>query len=464
MMVFFLLAISLVPLTLGNELTKNFAPTILFLYVVFGFIFINRARNLLNFMSPNSLIFFYSSLSLLLGSWAYKNGYVFVYQDQMDFLRWRKMDVSLSVIMISLSVMVITDDYFRRRMKGVFQSYTIKTNRSLMLSGLILVPFFFTTLDLDMLGAQGDLSIIPKTILAMFCIISCQRLENKFLRWTIYIFLIIVFATFSIADKRDSIFLIFPAIYLEFARKKITLTPMVMLWALLIITFLLGLILTMSVARGYGNYGQFTTLTDAFPFLLGYLKSDDFIPGFFANIEVNYFFFHALNAIELIVNNPELISFGSTIIKPLFFLVPRNIAEWKPDSIIHLYTSLHAPDIRAIGGSWPISIFSEFFWNFYFFSPLFVLVFSAVLAKFQLETIKLLCKNDNFKLAFFIFGYMNLIILARGSGFDQYVVFVILGGASILICKIFLVFLSSLLVMRSESNRKFNNNERVKRK
>ncbi len=464
MTVFFLLLTPLVPLILGNELTKIFAPTILLIYIVVAFLSIYRNRNLFNLVSPISLIFFYSSLSLLLGSWGYKNGYVFVEQDEIDFLGWRQMHLSLSAIMISLSVMVLVNNYFEGRMKRLFQSCMIKTNRPSMLSGLVLAPFFFTQLNLDLLGGQGDLAIIPKTILAIFCIISCQRIENKSIRWIIYISLIILFATFSIQDKREAIFLIFPIVYLELAREKITLTPMFMFWTLCVTGLLLALILIMSVARGYGNFGMFTTLSEAIPFLLEYVKSDKFIPGLFANIEVNYFFFHALNSIELVINNPQHISFGSTIIKPLFVLVPRSIAEWKPDSIIELYTSLHAPDIRAIGGSWPISVFSEFFWNFYFFAPFFVLFFSVALAKFQMEMVKSLCKNDSYKLAFFLFCYMNLITLARGSGFDQYVVFIIIAGVSILICKAFSVFPGLRVVMRAESTGKLNESERVKEK
>lgn len=464
MLYFFLIGTSLVPLLIGNEQTKIFAPIILFFYVFFVAGLFYRARDVFNFISPISLIFFYSSLSLLLGSWGYKNGYVMVKQDEIAFLEWRQMDVSLSLMMISLSVMILTDNYFQRKMKGIFQSRQIEINRPLMFSGLILAPFFFFSLDLDLLGGQGDLSIIPKTIVGIFIIISSQRIEKKFIRWLIYLSLIIGFATFSIDDKREAIFLIFPIIYLELARKKINMTPIFIFWFLCIIASLLGLVLIMSVARGYGEFGIFTTLTDAIPFVKEYIKSDSFIPGFFANIEVNYFFFHALNSIELVINDPQNVSFGSTIVKPLFILIPRSIAEWKPDSIIGLYTSLHSPDIRAIGGSWPISVFSEIFWNFYFSAPLFVIIFSLGLVKFQAAMLKSLYVNDNYKLAFLLFCYMNLITLARGSGFDQYVVFIILAGWFVLMCKFFSFISKYDLVTKSKRNHEFNNNKRVKRK
>lgn len=426
---------SLVPLVIGNESTKIFAPAILSFFLTVAVFLIYRTRNLFSFSSPISLIFFYTTLSLTLGAWGYKNGYVIVERDMVTFMAWLHMDVSLSIIMISLSVMLATDNYFQKKTYKVVQSCSVYTNRTIMMSGLVLVPFFFFSLDLAALGGDGDLSIVPKTIVAIFIIIMTQRVEKKFIRWVIYICLITAFATFSIDDKREAIFLIFPSAYLELTRKKINLTPVVIIWTLILISFLLALILIMSVARGYGDFGTFTTLLEAIPFVFDYVTSDIFIAGLFANIEVNYFFIHALNAIEIIVNEPQRISLGLTVIKPLFVFIPRSIAEWKPESIIGLYTTVYDPEIRAIGGSWPVSIFSEFFWNFYFLAPFFVLLFSLALVKFQILIIKSVQKNNNYMLAFLLFSYMNLITLARGSGLDQYAVFIILGGVFIFLCK-----------------------------
>jgi hypothetical protein len=426
---------SFVPLLIGNESTKNFATTILLFYSTVAFASIYRTRNIFSFASPINLIFFYTTLSLALGAWAYQKGYVLVEKDMMTFEAWRHMDVSLSFIMLSLSVMLSTEYYFQKRTCELPHSFAVKTNRSSMLSGLVLAPFFFFSLDLALLGGDGDLSIIPKTILAIFIIIATQRIEKKYMRWAIYFLLITGFATFSIEDKREAIFLIFPAAYLELSRKKIKLTPKVIIWIFIIIIFLMALILIMSVARGYGGFGTFRTLLDAIPFVIEYATSDVFIAGLFANIEVNYFFIHALNAIEIIVNDPQHISLGLTIVKPLFVFLPRSIAEWKPESIIGLYTSVYDPAIRAIGGSWPISVISEFFWNFYFFAPIFTLLFSLFLLKFQILINKSIQKNNNYILAFLLFSYMNLITLARGSGFDQYAVFVILGGFFVFLCK-----------------------------
>lgn len=319
-----------------------------------------------------------------------------------------------------------------------------------MMSGLVLVPFFFISLDLAALGGDGDLSIVPKTIVAIFIIIMTQRIDKKFIRWAIYLCLITGFATFSIDDKREAIFLIFPSAYLELSREKMNLTPGVIIWTLILISLLLALILIMSVARGYGDFGTFTTLLDAIPFVFDYVTSDIFIAGLFANIEVNYFFIHALNSIEIIVNEPQHISLGLTVIKPLFVFIPRSIAEWKPESIIGLYTTVYDPAIRAIGGSWPISIFSEFFWNFYFLAPFFVLFFSLLLVKFQILIIKSVQKKNNYMLAFLLFSYMNLITLARGSGFDQYAVFVILGGVFVFLCKT--ISMCAKLVIRNNIN------------
>lgn len=436
-MMILLLLISFIPLIVGNDYTKLYATEILLFHSVVAFISIFRVRDTFSIMSPVSLIFFYTSLSLAFGAWGFRNGHVLVVKDMENFLSWHHMDVSLALLLFSLSVMIITNNYMKYKTGQLIQMRTIHSNRPMMLTGIVLIPFFFFSLDLDVLGGSGDLAIIPKTVVAIFIIIAIQRINNISTRWVLYVLLIIGFATFSIEDKREAIFIVLPAIYLELAQKKTSFSPLLFTWTIVLVSILLALILVMSVARGYGEFGQFSSLVEALPFVSMYISSDIFIAGLLANTEVNYFFFHALNAIEIVINSPDYISMGSTIIKPLFIMFPRSIAEWKPDSIIGLYTSAYDPSIRALGGSWPISIFSEFVWNFYYLAPLVVVPFTVVLVKFQRIIISALSRGKYYLLAFYLFTYLNLITLARGSGFDQFIVFIILGGFFVLVCKFF---------------------------
>ena len=442
-----LILISFVPLWIGNESTKVFAHALIFIQAILAFMLICRTRDVFCLISPVSLIFFYTSLSLGIGAWGFRNEYVLVERDMECYKSWSSMNVSLSVLMLSLSFMVLTERYVRMRKPKPPQSTEVKPKRSLMLSGIVLTPFFVVPLDLSLMGGDGDLSIVPKTVFAIFFLIAVQNIVSGLIRWSMYLGLITAFATFSIQDKREAIFLIFPICFLEFAFKKTKLSFALLIWFLILAAFLLLLLLLMSVARGYGGFGGFSTISEAAPFILKYVESDIFIGGLFANIEVNYFFFHALNAIELVFKDTANLNFGLTIIKPLFIVLPRYFFEWKPDSIIGLYTTAFDPAIRAVGGSWPISILSEFFWNFYFFAPFVTLLFSVFLVEFHMKMVRVIRSKGDYTLAFFLFAHMHLVVLARGSGLDQYAVCVLLALIFILGCW-FISFFSKLIYQK----------------
>jgi hypothetical protein len=191
----------------------------------------------------------------------------------------------------------------------------------------------------------------------------------------------------------------------------------------------------MSVARGYGGIKGIDNLFDAIPTIWTYVRSDDFLSGFLANIEVSYFFFHAINAVDYVLTNPEILSFGSTLIKPVFIFIPRQIAPWKPVSIIDKYTTAYDPEIRDLGGSWPISIFSEFIWNYHVLGVILAFIIAKILVRYHILMLLSYKKNLFYKTVFFLFAYTNIVTLARGCGFDQYILFILIGGTCITVCR-----------------------------
>ena len=101
------------------------------------------------------------------------------------------------------------------------------------------------------------------------------------------------------------------------------------------------IIITMSVARGYGGE-QHNTLISAFSAVPDYIFSPMFLSGFLANIEVTYFHFHAVNSIDMVVKDLELLSYGETFIKPLFIFVPE--VSWKQNqTVFYHFTRLLRP-------------------------------------------------------------------------------------------------------------------------
>lgn len=442
MLVFILATISFLPLTIGNEATRQNGSFILLIYSIIGFFIFYKPKQIAYLVTPISLVFFYTSISLMVGAWAFENGYVIVANNYRDYKNFQQMDKVLCLILLCLTTFAAVELANQKNYQSIIAYAPIKSNKLYIVGALPLLLFFFIPLNLDEFGGQGDLAIMPKTIVALVVIVLSQNLNLPFNRWLIYVSLIFIFSIFSIQDKRESIFLIFPIVYLEIIRKKRILTWRLGLIITLIIAFLTILILAMSVARGYGEIAGIEDLFEALPTISSYFQSDDFLTGFFANIEVSYFFFHAVNSVDFVLGHPEVVALGSTIIKPLFLFFPRSVFPWKPDSIIEKYTTSYDADLRSLGGSWPISVFSEFIWNFHLFGIIFTFIFAKILVWYQIQILKS-CNENNFHLiVFLMFVYINIVVLSRGSGFDQFFLFLVSGGFCSYSCRFINILIS----------------------
>jgi hypothetical protein len=438
--VLLLISISLLPLFLGNILVKEYGGFVFaaFFLVCFYKTFIKR--DLFFYFTPGALVLFYTITSLTLGAFGFSNGTVIPIGNLAFYDGWMNVDKGFSVILISLTILFAFEQMQTSRVRAYIdyiRGNQIISSPNLPIAPLVIfIPFFFVSLDLGVFGADGDLSVIPRSVFAI-CIIylACKLRFNS--RMAVYLLLLLVYSTFSIDSKREAIFLIFPMIYFEVTSRRITPSFRVVFSTMGILIVLLYIILLMSIARGYGGFDTQGGLFESITFIVEYLNSELFIASFLNNIEVNYFYFHALNSIELVLRDTSVLSYGSTIIKFLFTFIPRSIMESKPDSIITLYTELHSPLFRAEGGSWPISVFSEYFWNFYYFSPLFIVIFSFFITRFGVGILKAVIAGRGFYLVFLMFCYMELITFVRGSGFDQYFVYICLAG--------FFVFLSYMV-------------------
>ena len=135
-----------------------------------------------------------------------------------------------------------------------FQSKIIWSNHNgAYLSGtLFLLPFFFIPLNLDFLGAEGDLAILPKGIAAIAVILYLSKLKTV-RRYLGYGALIVFFLLF-LRMKNGGYFLIFPIIWVEVYRYDLRPSLRTYLSGFLIVALAGVLILSMSIVRGYGNF------------------------------------------------------------------------------------------------------------------------------------------------------------------------------------------------------------------
>ena len=429
--IFLLIFLSLFPLFMSSESIIENSPFLYFSLVMVGLSVCYRKDSLSHLVTPNALIYFYFTLTFFLGSWGYSNEYVLVDKDLKVFTDWRYRQVSTCLSMLCTSLFLVVDIVYHKRYEVISSKINWSKHNGYFLFGtLFLVPFFFVSLNLDFIGAQGDLAILPKGIAAISVILYLSKL-NKIKRYLGYGVLILFFATFSSDEKREAIFLIFPIIWLEANRYKIKPTLSTICSGVVIGVLAGVLILSMSVVRGYGNFGDVSSIFEAIFFLPQYINSDFFISAFLVNIEATYLYFHALNSIEMVLSDIDLLAYGSTLIKPLFIMFPREVIPFKPDSILELYTSAYDPVGRELGGSWTIGLFSEFIWNFYILGVFLVILVAKYLCKLNVLMLNSGSSKNPAKVIMYLFVLLHLFTWVRGSGLDQYLVYLMLGLVSV---------------------------------
>jgi hypothetical protein len=231
-------------------------------------------------------------------------------------------------------------------------------------------------------------------------------------------------------SKRLLIFPIVIIILMRASQGKLSYKSVVTLMAVGII-----LIVPLSVMRGYGQF-EISGPMDLWHASLQYVKSDYFLKAFGNNTEVNYFYFHGVNSVELFFAN-NLYAYGETIVKGFFLGLSRLGLDHGARSSIEIYTSVYAPNFRAIGGSYPINIASELFLNFWVFALLATPVFLKILdvVYFRLKRLH----SRQFGLAASYLFLHATWLLGRGSSFDIFMLNIVYSIFSLLV-----VYLMSL--------------------
>lgn len=191
----------------------------------------------------------------------------------------------------------------------------------------------------------------------------------------------------------------------------------------------LVLIIPLSVMRGYGNF-EITNYQSILMASIQFVQSDVFLMAFGNNTEVNYFYFHGINSIEMFLSE-GIIVYGETIAKSFFLGLSRVGLDNGLRSGIEIYTSRFAPDFRAIGGSYPINLVSEMVLNFWIFALILTPPFFVFLDKVYLRLQRLSSKQFGLTASFF-FLYSTLL-LGRGSSFNIFMLNNVYGVLSLIV-------------------------------
>lgn len=430
---FFNISLSLLLLFNDSDFSRSYSYIYFGIFCIANLITLILRRGILSVFYPGSLLVFYVCFSCYLGSWAYSNDLVLEKYILNIWYELRYLNIASFFLIFASSIILLTQSFFivPIRLNSIQTSRHKTVNWNLFFCYLLVCSgAYFIFQDLSFLGGSGDFSKITIAVPLIFILIQSiylKRLDTQLLLGTVTI---ILMALISVEDKRDAIFLALPFFLVLLLSGKIK-----SLWTLLpILLFLVPLgiilILAMSVSRGYGGM-EITNVIDILPALQNYISSDFFLAAFFLNIEVNYLYFHAVSAIELISMNPELIAYGSTIAKVLFLAVPRSIFPNKPSSMIDEYTSAFDPVFREVGGSYPVNLIVESFWNFSYFGVLFLVILTIILSVYHNSVYKKNFLSDRIYCYCYMFIFYNLLVYFRGSGLDMFLVFCILGIACI---------------------------------
>jgi hypothetical protein len=405
------------------------------LYLLFGVqlfiitIHLLLLRHIFFLFSPLILLVYYISISLFVGGWAFENGHILSSYLLQQYSEWSNMNISTFYLLASISIVYYIDSRYRSAYKSLITQKKILLNRaSVSYIFIFMISLMFVInipLNLGFFGGSGNLSQIFITTGIFLIIVFLLSRSNSvpfLIRALVYLLIMSILIKASVNSKREAVFVIFAIMFIELYIKNLKYSISTIIGAVFFSIFILAIVAYMSILRGYGNFELSDNVNDML-LLEDYLLSKMFIPSFMDNMEFSFFYYNAYNSIEVILNNPDLMTWGLTLIKPLFILIPRSLAPFKPDSILNIYTKEVNPELALVGGTWPISIFGEFFWNFQFLSLFFVLLFSIIVIRVYYNFLIALPNMQSGMIAFGLLVYMVFIMLVRGSGFDLFIIY-----------------------------------------
>jgi hypothetical protein len=189
-----------------------------------------------------------------------------------------------------------------------------------------------------------------------------------------------------------------------------------------IVLFFFCLVLTASILRGYGF--EATSVINAVKYLPDYIVSDIVVDMLVDNFEINYNYGSSVTSIDMVIEEDIKYQYGASLLKILFLPLPREIFPGKPESVMQLYTQVYRPDLWSIDGSLPVIFASEMFINFHYFGLLIYGFVFYILNKLFLTFH--LTPPYCFKSYSAIFLFMTILMFARGSGIEQWLLYYLL--------------------------------------
>jgi hypothetical protein len=363
-----------------------------------------------------------------LGSIVVPLGYGIDKQFTLDILSVNSYKVIVPYFLIINLVLFILSSYSLKEIKEKYNTiFPLKAKSKFypgpivdnLISILLLIVFVIISYFEIFMAFAFQLAIM---------VIICSRNSDsrKWIRYISYIISLTALVLLNFGDKREIVIIFFLIVFFESYHKRwiLRFTIRRLLLYLAIGAFFLSLILAASILRGYGQFNP-KSLTDVVKYVPEYIKSDIFIDGFAENLELNYCYGTAVTSMNQILNGELKYQFGLTLLKVFFIPVPRELFPWKPNSMMQIYTKKRNPEYYNSGGSYPIIFQCDMFLNFHFLGiiPFFLIwyLINSFYIKFHKMT------KQNLKFFSYPFLFITILIFARGSGLELYIIHYLFG-------------------------------------
>lgn len=426
----------------------------------------NSTKKLTPYLKPSFLIITYVCLYFGLGS-IYLNGKHGLFQEMVSiYFRVEHFKLINAIFIISNYIVFTIGVIIENRYNGLkIKSTNNKLNKNYKASitGItiffcLIMFLFFSLVDLDLalIGGVGSFSYIPKVVASIFIFIYLASNKNRF-RIFIYVFFLVFFAIISYESKREIIFIIALIVFIEnlFNPIKFQLNFRSASFFLFGFVIFIFFILTSSIRRGYGNYNADDILSSV-KYIPDYIQSDIFLDAIGDNFELNVVYGNALNSANMHLKGDQDLLMGETFIKVFFLPLPQTIFNYKPRSMIQIYSPMVFINTNKYV-TFPVVIYSELLWNFgalFFIFLILIVVFIEVI--FHDMLIKFYKYGLSFNTIIVLLGYTIIMQFIRGSGFDLLVLYVIVS-----IPFIFLIFKLDALFGAKKGNKTIESSNRV---
>lgn len=360
--------------------------------------------------SPSFVTIMYLYVCFFLGEMLFYNDLYHFYLLQADYYKsWKYL--ASNTFFYNISSFLILLSYLNSRKKRYYHQ-TVSSQYTWRHGILAIV------LLLGIILSRNELLFTMLCFFSVLLITLSSKLQAKYRRLS-FLFVVGIIVALNPDNKRESIFLLYPILFIEIINsKEIKLRTILLISVISILMFVA--IVSMSIMRAQ----MADNLFDSIYLVKEYITSDFALASLADNFEINWCYIDAFQSMEFINSDISYLGWGVSYLKPLFWPIPREIWPEKPESTMLLFASAFDKSGKEADGlSLPIPIVSDLYWHFKYFGILFVYtvhywlnkIYVSIVDEFRSKKWQKYATSRDFLGLYFMYVFL---LLMRGCGFD----------------------------------------------